>query len=157
MEHQPTSKTFFYGSAINRLNSKGQVAIPKRFRDVVPPEERKQGFVLVMGEGSIYMYTHRQFGMIKDRVRAEAERRNDPEFLRVFMENAHAVDIDNQGRFVLPLALRMVAGINEPEVLFVGMDDRIEIWAPEARRRQRQEGVEMAQHEKETARTIFGI
>lgn len=154
---QSVSKIFFYGSAVNRLNSKGQVAIPKRFRDIVPQEEHKQGFVLVMGEGGIYMYTHRQFGVIKDRVRVEATSRNDPEFLRAFMENAHAVDIDNQGRFVLPLALRKSAGIAGPEVLFIGMDDRIEIWAPEARRSQRREAQEMLQRDKETARKIFGM
>ena len=151
-------RPFFYGSAENRLNSKGQVAIPKRFRDVVPQEEAKHGFVLVQGEAEcIYMYTHRQFAVIKERVRSVAEAENDPEFLRQFLESSHAVDLDSQGRFVLPVVLRQAAAIDGPEVLFVGMDDRIEIWSNAKRIAGRGPAEPYEKLRMAAARKIFGL
>lgn len=149
---------FFYGSAENRLSDKGQVAIPKRFRAVVPPEQLQEGFVVIQGEDEcLYMYTHRQFGEIKGRVRALAKEESDPEFFRRFMENAYPVDLDAQGRFVLPGELRRDAGIAGPKVLFIGMDERIEIWSPEKRQASRVVGGEYEKRRKMQAKRIFGF
>ncbi len=149
---------FFYGSSENRLNTKGQVALPKRFRDVLPAEALTLGFVLVRGrEDCLYMYTHRQFAEVKARAREIALEENDPEFFRSFLENAHAVDIDAQGRFVLPASLRAAAGIAGPGVLFLGMDDRIEVWEPSRREAARAEAAEYEAARETQARRIFGI
>lgn len=149
---------FFYGQSQNRLNAKGQVAIPKRFRDVVPEGERGEGFVLVRGETQcLYMYTHRQFAEIKERVRQVAVEQGDSEFFRRFMENASAVDLDSQGRFVLPAALRESAGITGPDVLFIGMDDRIEIWHPEERTALQGGADEYEEQRRMQAKRIFGL
>jgi MraZ protein len=147
---------YFYGSFENRLNSKGQVAIPKRFRTVVPADQVEAGFVLVQGgEECVYMYTHNQFGEVKARVRAIAVEEDDPEFFRSFMESAHAVDLDSQGRFVLPVGLREKARIVGPDVLFIGMDDRIEIWEPSLRNKVARD--DSQEKRKIEARRIFGI
>lgn len=153
-----TTKPFFYGSSENRLNTKGQVAIPVRFRTVLPRDLADEGFVLVPGEGEcLYMYTHRQFGEIRARVREVAVESGDPEFIRAFLASAHAVELDSQGRFVLPAALREAAGIAGPEVLFLGMDDRIELWCPQKRRAAAGSGEEYQQRRSQNARRIFGI
>lgn len=119
---------YYYGSAENKLNSKGQVAIPARFRSA-GAEDRS--FVILRGEDQcLYMYSHRQFGKIKDNARRVAEDLGDSGFYRSFMAEACPVDIDTQGRFVLPQVFMKAAGIIGPSVLFIGMDDRIEIWEP---------------------------
>ncbi|MCC8189653.1 MAG: hypothetical protein LIP77_03310, partial [Planctomycetes bacterium] len=124
---------FYYGSAENKLNSKGQVAIPARFRTVVPDEDGARNYVLVRGEPScLYLYTHRQFGRIKDNARKVAEESGDSGFYRNFMAQACPVDIDTQGRFVLPPAYMKMVGITGPTILFIGVDDRIELWEPSA-------------------------
>jgi len=152
------SSLFFYGSSANRLNSKGQVSIPKRFRSVVGEDEIARGFVLIIGEHEcIYMYTHMQFEAVKERVRKIARQENNQEFFRAFLEDAHAIDLDSQGRFVLPASLRQAAGINGPDVLFIGLDDRIEIWAPEKRDQQRTKAADYQEKRKREARKIFGI
>jgi MraZ protein len=151
-------RPFFYGSSENRLNTKGQVALPKRFRDVLPEEELALGFVLVRGrEDCLYMYTHRQFAEVKARAREVAVEENDPEFLRAFLESAHAVDVDAQGRFVLPAGLRTAAGIGGPGVLFLGMDDRIEVWEPSRREAARAPSADYEAARETQARRIFGI
>ena len=122
---------YYYGSAENKLNSKGQVAVPARFRSVLSEADRNRNCVLVRGhECCLFMYTHRQFGKIKDNVRRLAEETGNQGFLREFMAKAAPVDLDPQGRFVLPGDLMREAGVKGPGILFIGMDDRIEIWEP---------------------------
>lgn len=158
MADMQTTRPFFYGSSENRLNTKGQVALPKRFRAVVPDEEAEHGFVLIRGEAAcIYMYTHRQFGEVKERVRAIAVEQGDAEFFRIFMEGAHAVEVDTQGRFVLPAVLRERAGVRGPDILFIGMDDRIELWEPKTRAASRKAEDEYEERRNLQAKRIFGL
>ncbi|MBN2711911.1 MAG: hypothetical protein JXR97_05665 [Planctomycetes bacterium] len=158
MAEAVAGRPFFYGSSENRLNTKGQVALPKRFRDIIGEHELGQGFVLILGEGDcLYMYTHRQFGEVKERVRAIAVENGDAEFLRAFMEGAFAVDLDSQGRFVMPASLREEAGIKGPGVVFIGMDDRIEIWEPEKRAVSRGGQDEYKERRNMEAKRIFGL
>ena len=153
----PTA-AYFYGSSPSRLSPKGQVAIPKRFRDILSAEEQQRGFVIIPGQGGcLYMYTHRQFGQIRENARALALRENDPEFFRSFMEEAYPVDLDTQGRFVLGGEMRKVAGIAGQDALFIGMDDRIEIWSPERREQGRADRADFEIRRGAHARDLFGI
>lgn len=154
----PEPSPFFYGSYENRLNTKGQIAVPKRIRDLLPEGRAKEGLVLVPGQDRcIYLYTHEQFGEIRRRVRTIAEESEDAEFFRQFMEEAHAVDLDSQGRILLPAALRQGAGIEGPEVLFIGMDDRVEIWSPQARASRRATDEAYQERRRDQATRIFGL
>ncbi|MDR1613809.1 MAG: hypothetical protein LBT97_13660 [Planctomycetota bacterium] len=149
---------YYYGSAENKLNSKGQVAIPARFRLAASPEEQGGNYVITRGEEEcLYMYTHRQFARIKDNVRKMAEENDDSIFFRRFMAETHAVDLDTQGRFVLPQALMRAVGIKGPTLLFIGVDDRIEIWEPERYRTQGGDRDNYETTRKNAARRIFGI
>ena len=149
---------YFYGSSPTRLSPKGQLAMPKRFRDVLPEADQSAGFVILPGQGGcLYMYTHRQFGVIRENARAIALRENDPEFLRSFLEEAHPVDLDTQARFVLPQPLRDYAGITGQDALLIGMDDRIEIWEPARREGLRTTGGDYRGKRESNARALFGI
>ena len=89
------SSPYFYGNAENKLNSKGQVAIPAKFRSFHPEDERN--YVILRGAANcLYMYTHRQFGKIKDNARRIAEESGDSDFFRSFMAEAHPVEVDTQ-------------------------------------------------------------
>lgn len=144
---------YFYGSSQSRLSQKGQVALPKRFRDLL----KNNDLVILPGQGRcLYLYTHQQFSVIRDRVRETAIRDNDQEFFRSFMEQVHPLELDTQGRLVLSQDLRAQAAITENEVLFIGMDDRIEIWEPSSREKLRC-GVDYAHKREQKSRDIFGI
>lgn len=149
---------YFYGSAENKLNAKGQVAIPARFRSVLPDSDQSGNFVIIHGEDQcLYMYTHRQFAKIKDNARRIAEETGDSGFYRSFMAEACAVDLDTQGRFVLPQLFLKAAGIRGQGVLFIGMDDRIEIWEPTVYAASRGESGKYEELRKKAAKRIFGI
>lgn len=149
---------FYYGSAENKLNTKGQVALPARFRGQLPDSDQNRQYVILRGEGScLYMYTHRQFAAIKDNARRFAEETGDSAFYRSFMAEAHAVEVDTQGRFVLPQHLMKATGIAGPGVLFIGVDDRIEIWNPDAYGTSKEENAKYEEMRRSAARKIFGI
>lgn len=154
-----TPTPYYYGSAENKLNSKGQVAIPARFRSVLPEEEKNTNYVIIRGENDhcLYMYTHRQFAIIKDNVRQVALDNGDREFFRDFMAAAWPVDIDTQGRFVLPQPLMREAGITGPGILFIGVDDRIELWEPDVYASRREESGKYEEIRRSAARRIFGV
>lgn len=149
---------YYYGSAENKLNTKGQVAIPARFRISLPDDEQYRNYVIIRGEERcLYMYTHRQFGKIKDNARRVAEETGDSGFYRNFMAEAQHIELDTQGRFVLPRVFIEVAGIRGQGVLFIGMDDRIEIWEPALYAESCGEPNRYEELRKNAARRIFGI
>jgi MraZ protein len=155
---QTPALSFFYGSSEHKLNAKGQVAVPARFRSVLPAETLAQGFVLLLGEEAcLYCYTHIQFREIVERVRTDPETGGDAEFLRAFFEQVHAVDIDSQGRIVIPGDLREAAGFSSGRLVFLGHNDRIELWDAEARaERRRETAEEFGQKRQRVARRLFG-
>ena len=149
---------YYYGSAENKLNSKGQVVMPARFRSVLSEEDANWNYVITRGEEScLYVYTHRQFEKIKDNVKGVALETGDSEFYRRFMAEACAVDIDTQGRFVLPPSLMKAVAITGPTILFIGMDDRLEIWEPSIYSKARIEDSRYEETRRNAARRIFGI
>ncbi len=148
---------FYYGCAENKLNSKGQVALPACLRAAIPEEDLGRNFVIIRGEENcLYMYTHRQFAAVKDNARREARETGDSAFFRAFLAEAHAVDIDTQGRFVLPQSLMKQAGITGPGVKFVGVDDRMEIWEPSRCEAASEDGEVYEKKRRSAAKRIFG-
>lgn len=149
---------YYLGSAETKLNSKGQAALPARIRSVVPDEELARNFVLLQGAGQcVYMYTHSQFAIVKDRAKEQARQMNNSGFFRRFMAGAFSVDIDSQGRFVLPPALMAVAGILGPTLKFIGVDDRIEIWEPSVYEQSMSGAEDYDAARKRVAEEIFGM
>jgi MraZ protein len=145
--------TYFYGRSQSRISGGGQVAFPKRFRDALGADDRL--VILPGAQNCLYIYPYRQFALVRERAKNYAERLNDPEFLRDFLEEVCQLELDTQGRFVLTKELRARAEISGAEALFIGMDDRIEIWAPEIRERLRAK--DFAARRSAQAREIFGI
>lgn len=54
------------------------------------------------------------------------------EFARFMSSGAVEVELDRQGRVLVPSYLREYAGITEGEVVVVGALNRLELWAPSA-------------------------
>jgi len=132
--------------------------VPARFRAVLSGEDRKRGLVLLRGEAPcIYGYTHEQFREIVDRIMSDEETRGDAEFLRDFFEEVYAVDLDSQGRIVIPGELRRDAAIKGSDVVFIGHNDRIEIWDAGERLRGRETSRDEYERKRgRHARRIFG-
>lgn len=121
---------FFTGQYDRTIDGKNRMQLPSQLRGVIDPARDGNGLYVTLGEsrGSLALYTPRGFEELAARIGTEfmpgpESRRFELQFYGL----ASFVDIDKQGRFVLPDRLRKKARLGE-EVFLVGQKDRIEIW-----------------------------
>ena len=116
----------FVGEYLHNVDTKGRVAIPARFRAKI-----ERGAVLTRGMDScltVYpMETWERKAQALDNI-ADTRKRHAVE--RQFFAAAFEVELDAQGRIVIPPKLRKYAGLNG-EAVIVGARDRFEIWSGE--------------------------
>lgn len=119
----------FYGTYSPRLDDKGRLILPARFRPQV-----ESGLVVTKGsDRCLYLYPRRTFDEVAGELR-DKERQASPEqkaaariTLHKFSANGWADKPDKQGRITVPAGLRTYAGLDR-EVVVVGVYDRIELW-----------------------------
>ncbi len=117
----------FTGEFEYRVDEKGRVPIPPRFRT---EELKKEGVVLTPGlEKCITIYPPSEWKKFADSITSSAL---SPSKLRkinrAIFARAFTVEIDGQSRIMLPNQLRQYAGIGE-EVVFAGANNYIELWS----------------------------
>jgi MraZ protein len=114
-----------------QLDPKGRISLPARFRDVFA-----DGAVLTLGQdGCLFCFPRAEW-----ETRA-AEVRELPlsdtvgrAYARLFFGRAEPVEVDAQGRLLIPQRLRAQAGIHK-EAVVLGVFDRMEIWDRETHER----------------------
>lgn len=133
----------FKGEFYQKVDSKARVSIPAAMRRVLeqgdPPEgERTRArVIMVYGDGKKFAqcYSMRGVQALYDMIAAHpiGKRRDDLEL--AFVSRSAEVEIDEDGRLVLPPKVRARMGVT-PEVLaqgftaaFVGKLDRFELWS----------------------------
>lgn len=117
----------FLGRHVHNLDAKGRLAIPARFRD-----ELSGGVVLTRGiDRCLTLYPMAVWLPLAERVSALPI--SDPDaraFRRLVFADAVDLDLDGQGRILLPPELRAYAGIDR-EAVVIGVNTHLEIWSPE--------------------------
>jgi MraZ protein len=118
----------FLGTHAPKLDDKGRVILPARFRD-----ELHNGLVLTRGqERCIYVFTNTDFEAHLERLReAPLTSKAGRDFLRLFLSGASSEIPDKQNRVTIPQALRDYAGL-EKELTVIGAGNRAEIWSASA-------------------------
>ncbi len=116
----------FLGTHEPRLDDKGRLVLPAKFRDGFSND-----VVLTKGQDlSIVMWPLSEFQLYAQKIREAS--RNDARvrsYLRVFFSSAFDEQIDKQGRITLPATLREYAQLDR-DVVVVGADTTVEIWDP---------------------------
>jgi MraZ protein len=114
----------FLGTHHPRLDEKGRLFLPARFRD-----QLAEGLVMTKGqERCLYVYPGTEFTRITEALR-EAPVTNKParDFLRVMFAGASDEVPDKQGRITVPAALRTYAALTR-DCTVIGANTRVEIW-----------------------------
>lgn len=121
------NKQVFLGEYQHSLDSKGRITIPSKFR-----EQLGSKFVLTKGlDNCIFIYPLNEWQSIEEKVRSLPLTRADVRsFARFFFSGASELEIDKQGRIVLPPNLRDYAKIDK-ETMIIGVGARAEIWSTE--------------------------
>jgi len=118
----------FLGTYSPRLDEKGRVFLPAKFRD-----ELAEGLVITKGqERCLYVFSATEFGRLTERLReAPLTAKGARDYSRVFFASAHDDTPDKQGRVTVPPPLREYAGLDR-DCVVIGANTRVEIWDAEA-------------------------
>ena len=115
------------GQFISKITSGNRIAIPAKFR------QELRGFLYITQgyEGCLVLVDEEGFAKLTAGVADKPFIRGDVrETTRFLLGNAYEVEVDEQGRFVLPAILRNYAEVKE-EAVFLGLKNWIEIWDKE--------------------------
>jgi MraZ protein len=113
----------FLGEYEHTLDGKGRLAIPARFR-----AQMGRGAVLSKGMGScLSLYTLEHWEQKSDELVAGMTGDELRDFERRVYPSACEVELDGQGRVIVPAKLRAYAKL-ELNVTIAGVRDHIEIW-----------------------------
>jgi MraZ protein len=114
----------FYGEFEYKIDEKGRVPIPPRFRNAL-----KDGVILAPGaERCITAYTIPEWRKLSTALTESSLTRSKMRRLsRALFATAFSTRIDNQGRIAIPAPLREHAEIVD-EVVVVGANTYLEIW-----------------------------
>ena len=118
----------FLGTYAPKLDEKGRVILPAKFRD-----ELSSGLVLTRGqEHCIYVFSSREFESLHDKIRqAPVTSKQARDYLRVFLSGASAENLDGQNRVTIPANLRAYAGLTR-DCTVIGAGSRVEVWDTDA-------------------------
>ncbi|MBX0327625.1 division/cell wall cluster transcriptional repressor MraZ [Oscillochloris sp. ZM17-4] len=117
----------FLGEFEHSIDEKGRVAVPARFR-----EELGEGMVLTRGfDLCLQAFPRQVWQQLSQKVSSLSLGSPEARSLRrMLFSNAAEVEVDRQGRILVPQNLREYAGLAE-QVVITGMDTYFELWSAE--------------------------
>ncbi len=117
----------FIGEYAHNLDEKGRLAIPVKFR-----RDLSKGAVVTRGlDNCLFLYTKTEWEKLAEKLSVlPISQSNSRAFSRLMLAGAMEVEIDKQGRVVLPEYLREFAGLKK-NIVLAGLYNRAEIWDEE--------------------------
>ncbi len=114
----------FIGEYQHTIDEKGRLAIPVKFRGGL-----KKGAVVTRGlDASLFLFPKEEWDKLAEKLAGlPLGQSNSRAFARLMLAGAMDVEVDKQGRMVLPEYLRRYAGIGK-DVVVAGLYTRLEIW-----------------------------
>ncbi len=114
----------FLGTHTPRLDDKGRLALPARFR-----QDLEGGLVICKGQDRcLYVFPVGEFTRVTESLRtAPVTDRRVRDYSRVLFASASQENPDSQGRITVPPTLRDYAGLSK-ECVVIGANTRIEVW-----------------------------
>ena len=127
-------KTMLLGEYRHNLDVKGRMAIPAKFRD-----QLKAGAIITRGlDNCLFIFSATEWEVLAQKLVAlPLAQANSRAFSRLMLAGAMDVELDGQGRILIPDYLRNYAGIKKQAVV-AGLYNRIEVWDTETWERYKQ-------------------
>ena len=115
----------FMGEYNHTIDAKGRLIIPSKFRESLGDE-----FVVTKGmDGCLFVYDNEEWKKFEEKLLSlPMMDKQVRQFTRYFLAGAASVEVDKQGRILIPAVLREFAGLDK-DVVLVGVASRIEIWS----------------------------
>ncbi|MBN1333122.1 MAG: division/cell wall cluster transcriptional repressor MraZ [Synergistales bacterium] len=115
------------GTYEHKLDSKGRVVLPARFR-----QELSSGVVCTIGiDKCISLYSMDKWERVLEKLQQlPFSKGRSRDLMRLMLSSASELQIDNAGRILVPPFLRSHAGL-EQDISLIGVNDHIELWNSE--------------------------
>ncbi|MFH1246639.1 MAG: division/cell wall cluster transcriptional repressor MraZ [Candidatus Liptonbacteria bacterium] len=112
------------GEYKHNLDIKGRMAIPAKFR-----EPLIAGAIVTRGiDNCLFLFSKQEWEKLAEKlISLPLAQANSRAFVRLMLAGAMDVEVDAQGRVLIPDYLRKYAGLGK-EVVVIGLYNRIEIW-----------------------------
>jgi MraZ protein len=135
----------FLGTYEHTLDDRGRVALPARYRR----DFEDGGIITYLPEGGLALHDKPTFmveaAKVAEKPATTIEGRRSR---RAFDSNSQEVELDRQGRILVPAVFRQRAGLNGA-VVVVGRHECLEIWNPERWERELEESVSDSSTERD--------
>ncbi len=114
----------FIGEYQHNIDEKGRLAVPTKFR-----KDLIKGAVVTKGlDNCLFLYPKNEWAKLAVKLAAlPISKANSRAFARLMLAGAMDVEIDSQGRILIPEYLRQYAEMKRKTVI-AGLYDRLEIW-----------------------------
>lgn len=124
---QEVGDFMFMGEYSHTIDAKNRLIIPSKFREVLGEE-----FVVTKGlDGCLFVYDNEEWKIFEEKLKSLPLTNKDARsFVRFFLAGAANVEVDKQGRILVPSVLCDFAEIKK-DVILIGVASRIEIWSKE--------------------------
>ena len=124
---------FFRGINSINIDAKGRMAIPKRYRDAISEASENQLIATVdLHSPCLLIYTLNEWEIIERKLMSLPN--VDPQarlYQRLLIGQACEMEMDAQGRVLLPSQLREHAQLDKPAIL-LGQGNKFELWSQTA-------------------------
>lgn len=120
----------FTGHHERTLDAKNRLQVPSHYRTQIEEEGEGGGLYVTLGERrhTLSLLTERRFEELAERIRTESLPGSDAlDFEQRFYSTTARVEMDKQGRVVLPDYLTAMARLRG-EVVLAGARHRIDVW-----------------------------
>lgn len=117
----------FMGEYHHTLDDKGRLIVPAKFR-----EGLGERCVVTRGlDRCLFVYPLSEWRVMEEKLKQlPLTQRDARAFARFFFSGASDLEIDKQGRIMLPASLREYAGFAK-DVVVIGVSTRVELWSKE--------------------------
>lgn len=118
----------FIGEYKHSIDNKGRMAVPAKFRSQIGA-----GAVVTRGlDHCLFVLTKKEWEVLAQKlISLPIAQANSRAFVRLMLSGAVDVEVDAQGRILLPDYLRQYAGIQK-DAIVAGVYNRFEIWDAES-------------------------
>ncbi|MBF0285802.1 MAG: division/cell wall cluster transcriptional repressor MraZ [Magnetococcales bacterium] len=120
----------FLGKHLHNLDDKGRVSIPAAFRKVMQ-QMGSDRLIITRGKSPcLVAFTVDEWSKVIEKTEKEPMLDDEVEaFERTYLAHASEIEVDRQGRVLIPEYLRELADLDK-EAVFAGRNKKFEIWNP---------------------------
>jgi len=119
----------FSGKYYYTIDPKGRVIIPSPFREIIFTNYNTKLYITNdVFDKCLHIYPQEEWSKLEEKVRPLPKSQEEVKFfMRRVIASAQEVELDKQGRILVPAAHRQDAALNA-EIVIVGQIDKIELW-----------------------------